>query len=331
MLDANDKEDDKKELEAKIAERKEKQAKYQQLQQELDNSTQEQVSLTDPDSRSVILHRNIVHVGYNIQAASDGKHKLFVEYDTGDVNDTHALAPLALATKELLDVKEMDALADKGYHTGVQLEQCKDNNIKTFVSPKAPSTKNVGLYLVTDFVYHREEDKYICPQGHQMHTNGNWNHHSDGRKDGKGVFRFKRYHTPACKTCTSRHLCTRNKTKKRYIDRSEYAGTIDENAKRIEQNPDYYKLRKQITEHPFGTLKRQRGFTHTLVKGKEKVLGEVGLAFIGYNLSRCISILGAKKLIELLRGYITPLLIQENRHILSFSRQSNFSEIKFTA
>jgi hypothetical protein len=64
----------------------------------------------------------------------------------------------------------MDALADKGYHTGVQLEQCKDNNIKTFVSPKAPSTKNVGLYLVTDFVYHREEDKYICPQGHQMHT-----------------------------------------------------------------------------------------------------------------------------------------------------------------
>jgi transposase len=331
MLDANDKEEDKKELEAKIVERKEKQAKYQQLQEDLENSTEEQISLTDPDSRSVILHRNIVHVGYNIQASSDAKNKLFAEYDTGDVNDTHALAPVAIATKELLEVEEMDVLADKGYHTGVQLEQCKNNDIKTFVSPKAPSTKNVGLYLVTDFVYDKEEDKYICPQGHEMHTNGTWNHHSDNRKDGKGAFRFKRYHTPACKICTSRHLCTRNKTKKRYIDRSEYADTIDENAKRIESNLDYYRQRKQITEHPFGTLKRQRGFTHTLVRGKEKVLGEIGLMFIGYNLSRCVTILGAEKLIKLLRD--SSLLVSKcnKQLILSPYKQIIFSSLKNAA
>ena len=321
ILDANDKEEDKKELEGKIAERKEKQAHYKQLQEDLENSTDEQISLTDPDSRSVILHRNIIHVGYNIQAASDAKHKLFAEYDTGDVNDTHALSPVAIKTKELLEVEKMDVLADKGYHTGVQLEQCQKNNINTFVSPKAPSTKNVGLYLVTNFVYDKKEDKYICPQGHEMHTNGNWSHHSDKRKDGKGAFRFKRYHTPACKTCTSRHLCTRNKTKKRYIDRSEYADTIDENAKRIESNPDYYRQRKQITEHPFGTLKRQRGFTHTLVRGKEKVMGEIGLVFIGYNLSRCVTILGAKKLITWLRDSCFHSLKCKNQLILSLFKQ----------
>jgi len=331
MLDANDREEDKKELEAKIAERKEKQAKYKQVKEKLDNSSDEQISLTDPDSRSVILHRNIIHVGYNIQASSDAKNKLFVEYDTGDVNDTHALSPVAIKTKELLKVKEMDVLADKGYHTGVQLEQCKKNNIKTFVSPKAPSTKNIGLYLITDFVYDKQEDKYICPQGHQMHTNGNWSHHSDARKDGKGAFRFKRYHTSACKTCTSRHLCTRNKTNKRYIDRNEYADSIDENAKRIEQNPDYYRLRKQITEHPFGTLKRQRGFTHTLVCGKEKVMGEIGLMFIGYNLSRCITILGAEKLIKLLRDRCLCLLKRENQLIFSQFKQLIFSELKNVA
>ena len=191
--------------------------------------------------------------------------------------------------------------------------------------------KNIGLYLVTDFEYDKEEDKYICPQGHEMHTNGNWSHHSDGRKDGKGAFRFKRYHTPACKTCTSRHLCTRNKTKKRYIDRSEYADTIDENVNRIAQNPDYYKLRKQVTEHPFGTLKRQRGFTHTLVRSKEKVMGEIGLAFIGYNLSRCVTILGAEKLIRLLRGHCFCLLNREIRLILSLFKQLKTPELKIAA
>ncbi len=222
----------------------------------------------------------------------------------------------------------MDVLADKGYHTGVQLENCKKSNINTFVSPKAPSTKNIGLYLITDFKYIKEEDKYICPQGHDMHTNGNWSRHSDGRKDGKGAFRFKRYHTQACKTCTSRHLCTRNKTKKRYIDRSQYADTIDENARRIKQNPEYYKQRKQITEHPFGTLKRQRGFTNTLIGGKEKVMGEIGLMFIGYNLSRCMTILGAEKLIKLLRDRCWHLFNLEKWLILSLFKQIKIQNFK---
>ena len=85
------------------------------------------------------------------------------------------------------------------------------------------------------------------------------------------------------------------------IDRSEYAGMIEANAKRVNENPDYYRKRQQITEHQFGTLKRQRGYTHTNLRGKEKVLGEVGLLFIGYNLTRCISILGLSHLIKALK------------------------------
>jgi len=109
--------------------------------------------MTDPDSRSVVLLRNIINVGYNIQASSDSKHKLLVEYDTGDVNDTHALAPMALKTKEILCVEKMNALADKGYHTGEQLQQCVENNITPFVSPKEPSTKDIGLYSISLFSY----------------------------------------------------------------------------------------------------------------------------------------------------------------------------------
>jgi hypothetical protein len=224
-----------------------------------------------------------------------------VEYDTGDVNDTNALAQMAMQTKEILGVNKMNVLADKGYHTGEQLEQCQKNDITTYVSPKAPATKDIGLYPITAFSYDPVKDVYICPQQQEMKTNNTWHNHSDKRIGRKGAYRFRRYNTTACKTCTSRHLCTQSKTNGRYIDRSEYADVVEENAERVNQNPDYYRKRQQITEHMFGTLKRQRGFTFTLVRGKANVLGEVGLMFIGYNLSRCISILGAENLIKALR------------------------------
>jgi transposase len=300
-LDASDKEEDKKELEKKISRRKEKQAHYEQIKTALIESGEDQISLTDPDSRSVILHKNIINVGYNIQASSDAKHKLLVEYDTGNVNDTHALSSMAIQTKEILGVERMKVLADKGYHTGEELDKCQKNNITTYVSPKAPATKDIGLYPITSFIYDKEKDCYTCPQGHSMNTNGRWCQHSDRRRKGKGACRFQRYNTTACKSCTHRHLCTQSKSNVRYIDRSEYTEIIEANTRRVENNPDYYRQRQQVTEHMFGTLKRQRGFTHALMRRKDNVLGEVGLMFIGYNLTRCISIFGVEKLIKALK------------------------------
>ncbi len=253
----------------------------------------------------MILLRNVVNAGYNVQASSDSKYKFLIEFSTGSVNDSHALAEISIATKELLGREKITVLADKGYHTGVELSKCKEHDITTFVSPKAPATKDIGMYPITSFRYDPKKDVYICPQGHQMTTNNAWHHHSDKRKGKPGAYRFRRFNTTACKTCNSRNLCTRSKPNGRYIDRSEYADIVEENMIRVQNNPDYYRQRQQITEHMFGTLKRQRGFTFTLIRGKEKVLvlGEVGLMFIGYNLSRCISVIGAGKLINVLREH----------------------------
>ena len=126
----------------------------------LEESGKEQISLTDPDSRAVILHRNIVNVGYNVQAAIDSKNKLLVEYDTGAINDTHALSAMAIKAKEHLGVKGMNVLADKGYHTGEELTRCEKENITTYVSPKAPATRDTGLYPVTMFKYNNEREVY---------------------------------------------------------------------------------------------------------------------------------------------------------------------------
>ena len=182
----------------------------------------------------------------------------------------------------------------------------------------------IGLYPITSFVYDKEQGFYICPQGNAMHTNGTWHRHSDNRRSGKGAYSFQRYNTPACKTCKSRPLCTQSKNNGRYIDRSEYADVVEENAERVNQNPDYYRKRQQITGHMFGTLKRQRGFTHALVRKKDNVLGEVGLMFIGYNLTRCISILGAEKLILVLKKYCLSDFFKLIRPVLSLF--DHFSE-----
>jgi transposase len=297
-LDNSDNEEEKAELEHKIERQTIRKAKYESIEKQLDNSNQEQISLTDPDSRAVILHRNIVQVGYNIQASVDAKNKLITYFDTGDVNDTRALAPVAINTKSVLGLDGMNVLADKGYHTGDQLQRCAFANIITYVSPKAPSTKDIGLYPITSFNYNPESDTYTCPDGEVLATNNVWYRHSSEGKT--PAFRFKRYLSSKCSFCKQRSLCTNSGRNGRAIDRSEYADIIAQNATRVNESPSYYRLRQQIAEHPWGTLKRQWAFDYVLMKGKRQVLGEVSLAFICYNLMRSVNIITPRKFIELL-------------------------------
>lgn len=283
------------EINQKIAHQKNKRAHYKALEEELNESGKTQLSTTDPDARSVVLHRNIINVGYNIQAGCDGKHKLFINAQTGDVNDTHALAPMAIEAKELLGLDRMKTLTDKGYTTGAEIAKCTENNITTYSSPKEHSSQKNGLYDMQDFDYDKEADTYTCPAGNTMHTNGSIYE--------KGKHRVKHYKTKACKGCPIREQCTRNKNG-RFIERGIYQEELENNASRVNQNPDYYRLRQQITEHQFGTLKRQWGFTHTLVSGKENVLSEVYLCFSIYNLIRAAKILGKNPIKQRLKSLI---------------------------
>ncbi len=283
-LDQNDTLDKpkKKEIKTKIKNQKERKNKYKNREKQLKKSGQAQISTTDPDAKSVILHRNVVNVGYNIQAGCDGKHKLFINNDTGTVNDTNALSSMGLDAKKLLGVAAMNCLSDKGYTTGKHIDICTENNITTFSSPKAHSSQNNGLFDMQIFQYDKENDFYICPAGEILYTNGTVYN--------KANHKVKHYkNRQACKSCKLRDQCTKNKNG-RFIERSIYQEALEENQKRVNQNPEYYRLRQQITEHQFGTLKRQWGFTYTLMKGKEHVLSEVNLMMTCYNLRRLMSI-----------------------------------------
>ena len=327
-LDKADSEEEKAELAEKIETQKTRKSKYEALEAQLKTTGKDQISTTDKDAQSVVLHRHITQVGYNVQASVDAKNKLITHFDTGSVNDTNALASVAIETKEILQVEKMDVLADKGYHTGEQIHQCEQNGITTYVSPKEPASNNPDIFPVSDFIYNAKTDTYTCPAGQTLTTNGTLYTHSS--KGYKSAYKFQRYNNvPACKTCPMQSKCTTSKKNGRNIDRSEFASLMEQNAERVNQNKDYYKQRQQLAEHPWGTIKRQRGFDHVLTRGKTKVLGEVSLVFIGYNLVRCANMVdGFEKFKALIYRHMNSINSFFSLQMADFKLFSRFNEFQ---
>jgi transposase len=304
LKDESELETYREERRAKIEYNKAKKEQYEKITEQLAESGDGQLSTTDPDSRAVVFQRNSVRIGYNVQAASDSKHKLLIAADTGDVNDTKALAIMVGRVQENLNMEgqTMDVLADKGYHSGRELKACEALQIQSYISPKeSSSVKRNPEFALQSFEYNESEDSYRCPAGETMETNGRW--YNKHLKQGRKSYQIKHYKTKACQSCELRKECTSNKLG-RIIERTEYADYVNRNNERVNRNPDYYRQRQQIIEHQFGTLKRHRHFDYTLMKGKENVLGEVYITFICYNLRRTMSVLGFSELIKRIKAVL---------------------------
>jgi transposase len=280
----------KKQIAEKLKNLGDRKSKYETLQTALEQSPEKQISTVDADSRSLPIKDRITDVCFNIQGANDSKHSLVADFDTINKGDQGQLNAMADKVKDILEVKELTVLADKGYHVGKELQAAKDNDITTIVAypqPRDRSEKIDPAYYTDKFVYNTQKDSYTCPAGSELTTNGK--EHIKGRKD-RTSYTVKTYMTGACSTCPFKKLCTTCKYRK--IDRSEYQDIIDENNRRVDENRDLYKRRPLISEHVFGTIKRSWGYTYTLVKGLEKVNGEMAIIFTMYNLRRAMSILG---------------------------------------
>ena len=300
-LDAQDKAEhgdrkiDVEKIKSQLAKQQERKKKYESLRKELKQSGQEQISTTDKDARLMPINSHRIEVSYNAQTAVDSKHCLIVNYENTNTNDKKALARVALETKTILKKETLEVLADKGYHNGEELELCTKEKITTYVAvPDAPRNCDIPTpdYYSDKFIYDKEKDCYTCPQNTALTTNGRWYPKKNGSKYDNQV---KHYKTRACKTCPVKSLCTRNKNG-RLIERSQYAQAVEANARRVTEEKEKYALRQQIVEHPFGTIKRQWGFDHVLMKGLKRNQAEFGLIFSVYNLRRILSILGISEL-----------------------------------
>lgn len=293
---ADEQELDSTEITQNILTQLSRQEKYLKIKQKLEESGEDQISTTDPDARSMILHGSVIEVAYNVQTAVDDKNKLIVHYDVTNDNDRKALHGVALETKQILGKDEITVLADKGYHNAEQLHACKEDDILTYVAvPEIPRKNEIPTenYYSDKFIYNEKKDQYTCPQGNLLNTNGNWYQ----KKYKKYVTEIKQYKTEACTTCPARSPCTTN-PRGRILERSQYAKAMEENSNRIKYDLNKYLLRQQIEEHPFGTIKRQWSMDHILLKGIKKNNGEFGLIYFTYNFRRVLNIFGYTELIK---------------------------------
>jgi len=276
-------------LRARVEQLQERRAGYQALQQQLEQSGESQLSLTDPDSRSMLLAGQRTAVSYNVQIAVDSRHKLIVEHEvTNNVTDQDLLSPMAVRAKATLEVEHLDAVADQGYYDGQEVKRCLAAGITPYIAkPHTSVNQHRGLYTRDDFRYDAARDVYRCPQGAEL----------EFRFDTIEAGRHIRYYkTSACHTCSARALCTNNKDGRR-ITRWVDEHLLEAMARRVADNPALMKLRKQLAEHPSGTLKRGMNQGYFLLKRLVKVRGEMALSVLAYNLKRVMTILGVAKMI----------------------------------
>lgn len=305
----------KQEVVKKIAILKERKQKYEQLTEALTASGDKQVSTSDAQSRSLPVKDGITNVCYNIQTAADSKHSLIVDFDTINEGDQGQLSTMAGKAMQVLEVETITALADKGYHTGRQLQECTAGHITTVVAYPDRSSRASQIhpaYQTSEFSYDANKDGYSCPQGAILSTDGA---EYEKKHMGRTTYLVKKYSTAHCNGCPVKHLCTTVKKGGRVIERSTYQDAIDANNKRVDENGALYKKRQQIIEHPFGTIKRSWGYGYTLLKSIKKVNGEMAIIFTMYNLRRAITILGVTVLLDKLKKY-QPALNQPKPGLL---------------
>jgi len=300
--------DDKEQIEEEIKKQQDRKDQYKEIERQLKESGEDQVSTSDPESRQIMIRNNITEVAYNVQATVDAKNNIPIDYKVTNQNDSKAMGNMIQRAKTILGTNEFTALYDKGYHTGSELKTAQGLGIETIVAiPDVPSTSQAPdhAYNSENFKYDPASDTYTCPQGEVLKTNGKW-YKTHGRRN--ILISFKQYKTRACRSCPVRMKCTRSKTG-RLIERSIYAENYEKNRKNILEKEHLYRRRQAIAEHPFGTIKRQWGCSYILAKkGINRASTDVGFMFIAYNLRRIINILGQDLLREYLR-ILSPLFL----------------------
>jgi transposase len=300
QLDTADRHEPSEALAAKTTRLKEKIARLEQemqrlevLEREMLASPDQQISLTDPDARSMATSgRGSGVVGYNVQVAVETEHHLIVAHEVTNVGSDRAqLSAMGREAKAVLDVERLEAVADRGYWDSEEILACEQAGITvTLPKPMTSGAKADGRFGKQDFVYLPEEDAYRCPAGERLR------YYFSTVERG---LRLRRYWTTACQSCPIKSRCTTGP--QRRITRWEHEAVLEAVQRRLDENPGAMRQRRETVEHPFGTIKMRMGATHFLMKRLPKVASEMALHVLAYNLTRVLNILGARPLMAALR------------------------------
>jgi transposase len=281
-------------LKEKLAKLKEEMERLKMLEAQMLAAPSQQISLTDPDSRSMATSgRGSGVVGYNVQVAVETEHHLIVTHEVINVgNDRAQLARVAKAAKATLQTETLEAVADRGYFDGQEILMCEEADITvTLPKPMTSGAKARGRFGKQDFRYAAETDVYICPAGEKLTYRYT--------REESGML-LRRYWTNACQSCAIKNKCTTGR--ERRIARWEHEHVLEAVQKRLDEHPEKMRQRREAVEHPFGTIKARMGATHFLMKTLPRVASEMALHVLAYNLTRVMNIMGIQPLLAAIRA-----------------------------
>jgi len=285
-------------LEDKIDSLKKEVERFNDLEKEMMDIPEKQLSLTDPDARSM-RSRGAGIVGYNVQTAVDTEHHLIVAHEViNQNNDRSQLSSMAVKARTATGVEALEVVADRGYYKGEEIKSCEEEGITAYV-PKTRTSNNRahGLYDKSAFRYIPEENTYRCPAGETLI----WR--MTTQEKGQNLHR---YWSSNCQTCPLKSKCTTGK--QRRLTRWDHEAILDWAEQRLARDPDKMRTRCQTVEHPFGTLKHWMGATHFQMITLEHVSTEMSLHVLAYNMKRVMNILGVEFLIEAIRALLRTII-----------------------
>jgi len=281
-------------LKDKIASLRDQMRKFKALKVAVDAAPDKQISLTDPDARSMATSgKGTGVVGYNVQAAVDTQHHLIVAHEVTNIgNDRGQLSTMAKEAQAAMGASDLTAIADRGYFKGEEVLACEAAGVTPLVpKPLTSGAKADGRFGKPDFVYDPQEDAYRCPGGEQLTRR--YTTVEEG-------LTLHCYWTSKCAGCALKPQCT--PSKERRVKRWEHEAVLDAMQERLDRAPESMRIRRQTAEHPFGTIKAWMGATHFLTRTLEKVRTEMSLHVLAYNLKRVVAILGVEPMVQAIRA-----------------------------
>ena len=297
---------------------KEKKAKLDRDLALFEEKGENQYNRTDPDAKVMVKPAHNL-MAYNVQIAVDNKYKFIVATDVSSQSqDNDKLYDMASKTKEILEQDKLDITADKGYYNIINIKECIDNGITPYLSTPKHKQSKTKFYTHDKFTYEKNNDCYICPNNQQLKK-------ASFIQKKRGQIKFVYRGTSSiCKNCLLRDNCLPEKTATKSIYIWEHQGLLDKHKAKMETNSakEIIKKRGSIVEHPFGTIKQTLGWSHFLVRGKEKVSGENALIMFTYNFRRLLNLIGItlfRKLLNALKdGNIEEIKAEIVAYIVYF-------------
>jgi transposase len=287
-------------LNDKIAAMKSQMAALKEIEARLEATGETQISLTDPDARSMMTRGSGI-VGYNVQTAVDTKHHLIVDHEVTNIgSDRDQLSGMAKKARAAMGTNSLTAIADRGYFKGEEILACKQAGIAVLVpATRTSNAKADGRFDKADFLYDREKNEYRCPAGQSLI----WRFASVE----KGMT-LNRYWSSNCKGCSLKDKCTPSQNRR--VTRWEHQDVLDDMQEQLEQSAEAMRTRRCTVEHPFGTIKSWMGATHFLTKGLERVKTEMSLHVLAYNFKRLVTLLGVAGIMDAIRAHALLLTLQ---------------------